>query len=230
LAQLSRLPGGSSQYRPKTAVRRADALPTRLGEAGSSFDVREIKCGDSDMQDVTGLLHKVGLGDADAAAELVPLIYDELRRLAAHFMARERSDHTLQTTALVHEAYLRLVQQRYDTWNNRAHFYGAAAGIMRRILVDHARARRTAKRGGGAPHVPIENAAGLVGDQPDGLLRLDTALTRLAERSPRQVRVVELRFFAGLDVEETAEALAVSPKTVKRDWSVARAWLLRELR
>lgn len=182
------------------------------------------------MQDVTGLLHKIARGDADAAAELVPLIYDELRRLAAHFMARERPDHTLQTTALVHEAYLRLVEQRYDTWNNRAHFYGAAAGIMRRILVDHARARRTAKRGGNAHHVPLEDAAGLVRDQPEELLRLDVALTRLAERSARQVRVVELRFFVGLDVEETAEALAVSPKTVKRDWSVARAWLLRELR
>src|SRR5687768_16172017 len=182
------------------------------------------------MQDVTGLLHKIAQGDADAAADLVPLIYDELRRLAAHFMARERHDHTLQTTALVHEAYLRLVEQRYDTWNNRAHFYGAAAGIMRRILVDHARARRTEKRGGGAPHGPLEDAAGLVGDQPEELIHLDAALTRLAERSPRQVRVVELRFFVGLDVEETAEALAVSPKTVKRDWSVARAWLLRELR
>lgn len=182
------------------------------------------------MQDVTWLLHKIADGDAEAAAELVPLIYDELHRLAAHFMARERPDHTLQTTALVHEAYLRLVQQRYDTWNNRAHFYGAAAGIMRRVLVDHARARHTAKRGGHAYHLPLEDAAGLVGDRPDGLLHFDAALTRLAQRSPRQARVVELRFFAGLDVDETAEALAVSPKTVKRDWSVARAWLLRELR
>jgi RNA polymerase sigma factor (TIGR02999 family) len=182
------------------------------------------------MSDVTGLLQQIADGDADAAAELVPLIYDELHKLAAHFMARERPDHTLQTTALVHEAYLRLVQQRSATWNNRAHFYGAAAGIMRRILVDHARARHTAKRGGRAYHVPLEDAEGLVGDRQDGLLRFDSALTRLAERSPRQVRVVELRFFAGLDVEETAEVLAVSVKTVKRDWSIARAWLLRELR
>jgi RNA polymerase sigma-70 factor, ECF subfamily len=182
------------------------------------------------MQDVTALLHKIGQGDADAATELVPLIYDELRKLAAHFMSRERRDHTLQTTALVHEAYMRLVEQRYDTWNNRAHFYGAAAGTMRRILVDHARARRTGKRGGGAHRVPLDDAAGLVGHHPEALLRLDAALTRLADRSPRQVRVVELRFFVGLDVEETAEALAVSPKTVKRDWSVARAWLVRELR
>src|SRR3990170_707056 len=181
------------------------------------------------MQNVTGLLQKIAHGDAEAASELIPLIYGELRRIAAHFMAHERHDHTLQTTALVHEAYLRLVEQRHNNWNNRAHFYGAAAGIMRRILVDHARARRTGKRGGGAPRVPLEDAAALAGDQPEVLLRLDAALTRLAERSPRQVRVVELRFFVGLDVEETAEALAVSPKTVKRDWSVARAWLLREL-
>lgn len=181
------------------------------------------------MRDITGLLHQIADGDADAAAELVPLIYDELHKLAAYFMARERHDHTLQTTALVHEAYLRLVRQRNPTWNNRAHFYGAAAGIMRRILVDHARARHTAKRGGRADHISLQDTTGLAGDHSDRLLRLDSALTRLAERSPRQVRVVELRFFAGLDVEETAEALAVSPKTVKRDWSIARAWLLREL-
>ena len=182
------------------------------------------------MRDITGLLHQIADGNSDATAELVPLIYDELHRLAAHFMARERPDHTLQTTALVHEAYLRLVQQRNATWNNRAHFYGAAAGIMRRILVDHARARHTAKRGGRAPHVPLEDVGGLIGDRSDGLLRFDSALTRLAELSSRQARVVELRFFGGLDVDETAEVLAVSAKTVKRDWSVARAWLLRELR
>ena len=182
------------------------------------------------MRDITGLLHQIADGDGDAAAELVPLIYGELHKLASHFMARERPDHTLQTTALVHEAYLRLVQQRNAAWDNRAHFYGAAAGIMRRILVDHARARHTAKRGGRANHIPLEDTTGLAGDCSDGLLRLDSALTRLGERSPRQVRVVELRFFAGLDVEETAEVLAVSPKTVKRDWSIARAWLLRELR
>jgi RNA polymerase sigma-70 factor, ECF subfamily len=182
------------------------------------------------MQDVTALLRKAAAGDASVAAELVPLVYDELRRLAAHLMARERPGHTLQTTALVHEAYLRLAQQRHAGWNSRAHFYGAAAGIMRRILVDHARARRTVKRGGDAPRVPLEDATSWLDEQPDDLLRLDAALTRLGERSPRQVRVVELRFFAGLDVEETAEALAVSSKTVKRDWSVARAWLHRELR
>jgi RNA polymerase sigma factor (TIGR02999 family) len=182
------------------------------------------------MQEVTALLRKITAGDSSAAAEVVPLIYDELRRLAAHFMARERPDHTLQATALVHEAYLRLVDQRQANWQNRAHFYGAAAGVMRRILVDHARARRAEKRGGDAHPAPFDESLGFSGDQTEELIGLDTALTRLAERSPRQVRIVELRFFAGLNVEETAEALAISPKTVKRDWSVARAWLHRELR
>ena len=181
------------------------------------------------MQDVTTLLRRIGGGDATAAAELVPLIYGELRRLAAHLMARERPGHTLQTTALVHEAYVRLVEQRFDSWNNRAHFYGAAAGIMRRILVDYARARHSVKRGGHVHRVPLDDTVAWSAEQFDELLRIDAALKRLAERSPRQVQVVELRFFAGLDVEETAEALAISPKTVKRDWSVARAWLHREL-
>jgi RNA polymerase sigma factor (TIGR02999 family) len=182
------------------------------------------------MRDITALLHRVREGDRTAAGEVVPLIYEELRRLAVHFMARERPDHTLQTTALVHEAYLRLVgDQRQASWNNRAHFYGAAAGVMRRILVDHARARRADKRGGGARQVPLEDALGSATEHPEEILRLDMALTRLASRSPRQVRVVELRFFGGLSVEETAAALAVSPKTVKRDWHVARAWLHREL-
>ena len=181
------------------------------------------------MQDVTGLLRKIAEGDADAAAEVVPLIYGELRKLAAHLMARERPGHTLQTTALVHEAYLRLVDQRRTDWKNRAYFYGAAASVMRRILVDHARAKHTAKRGGHPDWVPIEAEPAAWGGQPDELIRLDSALTRLSQQSPRQVRIVELRFFAGLNVEETAEALAISPKTVKRDWSVARAWLHREL-
>lgn len=182
------------------------------------------------MPDVTTLLHRLAGGDASAAEEVVPLIYRELRQLAAHYMARERRDHTLQTTALVHEAYLRLVDQRQANWKNRAHFYGAAAGIMRRILVDRARARRADKRGGDAHRVELDETFASSGEHPDEIIRLDTALTRLAERSPRQVRIVELRFFAGLSVEETAEALAVSPKTVKRDWTVARAWLHRELR
>lgn len=182
------------------------------------------------MQEVTNLLRRMSAGDCDAAVEVVPLIYDELRRLAAHFMAHERPDHTLQATALVHEAYLRLVDQKQADWQSRAHFYGAAAGVMRRILVDHARARRAQKRGGDAPHVPLDECPAFSGAHSEELVALDAALRRLAERSPRQVRIVELRFFAGLNVEETAHVLAVSAKTVKRDWSMARAWLYRELR
>ena len=182
------------------------------------------------MREVTALLRRLSTGDHSAAAEVLPLIYDELRQLAGHFMARERPGHTLQATALVHEAYLRLVDQDQADWKNRAHFYGAAANVMRRILVDHARARRAQKRGGETPHVALDESAGVSAEPMDELLRLDAALTRLGERSQRQVRVVELRYFAGLNVEETAEALAISPKTVKRDWSLARAWLHRELR
>ncbi len=179
---------------------------------------------------VTALLGKLTAGDTSAAAEVVPLIYEELRRLAAHYMARERPGHTLQTTALVHEAYLRLVDQRQASWRNRAHFYGAAAQVMRRILVDRARARQAEKRGGDAPHLSLDEALTFSDEQAEELVRLDEALARLAQIDPRQSRVIELRFFAGLGVEEAAEAMGISPKTVKRDWSVARAWLHRELR
>jgi len=183
----------------------------------------------SEAAQVTALLGKLTAGDAGAAAEVIPLIYEDLRRLASHYMARERPGHTLQTTALVHEAYLRLVDQRQATWRNRAHFYGAAAQVMRRILVDHARARSAEKRGGDAPHLSLEEALTFSDDQSEELVRLDEALGRLAKLDDRQSRVVELRFFAGLSVEEAAEAMGISPKTVKRDWSVARAWLHREL-
>lgn len=196
-----------------------DALSTHDG--GSAIEA---------MQDVTALLRRFSTGDSDAAAEVLPLIYDELRRLAAHFMARERPGHTLQATGLVHEAYLRLVDQQQADWKNRAHFYGAAAGVMRRILVDYARAHRARKRGGDSPRVALDESAGLSAEPLEELIHIDAALTRLAERSRRQVQIVELRYFAGLNVEETAEALAISSKTVKRDWSLARAWLHRELR
>jgi RNA polymerase sigma factor (TIGR02999 family) len=182
------------------------------------------------MQDVTALLRRLSTGDSNAAAEVLPLIYEELRRLAAHHMARERPGHTLQATALVHEAYLRLVDQREADWKNRAHFYGAAARVMRRILVDHARARGAQKRGGDARRLALDETAAVSAEPLEELIHLDAALTRLAERSQRQVQIVELRYFAGLNVEETAEALAISAKTVKRDWSLARAWLHRELR
>jgi RNA polymerase sigma factor (TIGR02999 family) len=162
--------------------------------------------------------------------ELIPLVYAELRWLAHREMRRERPGHTLQTTALVNEAYLRLVESQGVRWQNRAHFIAVCAQLMRRILVDHARARGSLKRGGQTVHVPLEDAP--VGSPPpdEDLIALDEALTRLAAVDMRKSRVVELRHFGGLSVEETAEALDVSPDTVMRDWKVAKLWLLRELR
>lgn len=180
--------------------------------------------------DITRLLADVQNGRPDAAPQLIPLVYDELRRIARHQMRNERSDHTLQATALVHEAYFRLVNQRERTWENRTHFIRLAAQVMRRLLIDHARARRTAKREGGLQRVPLEDPLLVTEEQSEELLALDEALERLAEFDERQSRVVELRFFGGLTVEETAEALGIAPKTVKRDWVVARAWLHREVK
>jgi RNA polymerase sigma-70 factor (ECF subfamily) len=180
--------------------------------------------------DVTQLLAEVQNGRPDAAPQLIPLVYEELRRLARRQMRRERSDHTLQATALVHEAYFRLVKQPDRTWQNRTHFIRVAAQVMRRMLIDHARARRTAKREGGLHRVPLEEPLLMTEEQSDELLALNEALERLAQFDERQSRIVELRFFGGLTVEETAEALDISPKTVKRDWSVARAWLHREVK
>jgi RNA polymerase sigma factor (TIGR02999 family) len=181
--------------------------------------------------DVTGLLLAWGRGDQSAADRLVPAVYDELRRHAERAMRREGVEHTLQATALVHESYLRLIDQRRVEWRNRAHFFAIASTVMRRILVDHARARLTAKRGGGA--VPV-SLAGAEPATPEGtdeadLLALHEALEKLAALDPDQARLVELRYFGGLTIEETAEALSVSPATVKREWAVARAWLRREL-
>ncbi len=182
--------------------------------------------------EVTELLEQISAGKPAAAELLMPLIYDELRRIARSFMRRERCDHTLEPTALVHEAYLRLLGQNRVTWESRGHFFSMAATIMRRILVDSSRQHLRAKRGGGAPHEELLEGEIVVGTAPLSavdLLALDQALGRLAERDRRMVKVVELRFFAGLDVDETAEVLGVSSPTVKRDWSVARAWLARDL-
>jgi RNA polymerase sigma-70 factor (ECF subfamily) len=179
--------------------------------------------------DVTQLLADLQNGRPAVASQLTPLVYNELRRLARHQMRHERPDHTLQATALVHEAYLRLVNLPERTWQNRTHFIAIAAQVLRRILIDHARARRTAKREGAWHRVPLEEPLLLTDEQSDELVALDEALERLAQFDARQSRVVELRFFGGLTVEETAEALGISPKTVKRDWSVARAWLHREV-
>ncbi len=186
--------------------------------------------------DVTGLLRAWGSGDRDAGERLLPAVYAELRRRAARAMRHEGAGHTLEPTALVHEAYLHLVDQRHADWHGRAHFLGVAAHVMRRILVDHARARRRAKRGGGAVAVALsdadaEAADGLTGAAAAGVdpIDLDDALTRLAAVDPAKARLVELRYFAGLSVPEAADALGVSRATVGREWAVARGWLRREL-
>jgi RNA polymerase sigma factor (TIGR02999 family) len=168
-------------------------------------------------------------GDKEALDRLLPLVYDELRQLAASYLRRERGNHTLQPTALVHEAYFRLVDQRDAAWQNRSHFFGVAAHLMRLILVDHARARSAEKRGGDAVRVPLDDLFRAAKQNDTDVLALDEALSRLAALDAQQVRIVELRYFGGLNVEETAEALGISAATVKRDWSVARMWLRREL-
>jgi len=175
--------------------------------------------------EVTILLTHLTDGNQEGASKLVPLIYDEMRRLANRYMRRERVDHTLQTTALVHEAYLKLVEQRSVNWRGRAHFLGIAAQVMRRILIDHARGHLRRKRGGKQEVVLLDEALVFSPQKSKELIRVDDALHELAKRDPRQAKIVELRFFGGLTVEETAELLELSPKTVKRDWAVAKAWL-----
>ncbi|HEX5703526.1 MAG TPA: sigma-70 family RNA polymerase sigma factor [Pyrinomonadaceae bacterium] len=178
---------------------------------------------------VTELLHAWSDGDKAALDELLPIVHDELRRQASRYLRRERAGHTLQTTALVNEAYLRLVDQKKVQWQNRAQFFGIAAQLMRRILVDHARAKQRVKRGGGDLRVTLDEAMAIAANREIDLVTLDAALDRLAQIDEQQSKVVELRFFSGLNVEETAAALSVSPATVKRDWSVAKAWLYREI-
>ena len=180
-------------------------------------------------EEVTALLKEWSAGDRGALERLMPLVYEELRRLAASHLRAERGDHTLQPTALVHEAYLRLVGQRSVSWANRAHFYGIAAQMMRRVLVDHARRRLAAKRSPGTLYVDLGEETAAAPDRAPELLALDRALTELERLDPRQARVVELRFFAGLSVEETAEVAGVSTATVKREWRTARAFLRHEI-
>jgi RNA polymerase sigma factor (TIGR02999 family) len=168
-------------------------------------------------------------GDRDALEDLVPVVYGELHRIAARYLRHERADHTLQPTALVHEAYVKLIDQRRARWQNRAQFFGVAAQLMRRILVDHARAHVAAKRGSGVPPVTLIDAAGASPARGIDVIALDEALRRLTHLYPEQGRLVELRFFGGLTIEETGEAMGLSPATVKRQWAVARAWLLNDL-
>lgn len=182
-----------------------------------------------DAHEVTELLSALTRGDEDAGAKLIPVVYNELRRLAGSYMRRERPDHTLQATALVHEAYVKLVEQQSVNWQSRAHFFGVAAQLMRRILIDHARGYLRQKRGGEFKKVSLNDAFIFSPEQSSELLAVDESLKRLAELDERQAKVVELRFFGGLSVEETAEVLHVSPDTVKRDWRLAKLWLLHEL-
>jgi RNA polymerase sigma-70 factor, ECF subfamily len=179
--------------------------------------------------EITKLLSDWSGGDREALDKLMPIVYEELRRLAHRYMAHERAGHTLQTTALVNEAYMRLVNERGMNWQNRTHFFAVAAQIMRFILVDYARGHVRAKRGGGAEQISLSDALVVSENRITDLLILDEALTRLAEFDERKSRIAELRFFAGLTVEETAEVLSVSVETVMRDWRLAKAWLHREL-
>jgi RNA polymerase sigma-70 factor (ECF subfamily) len=178
--------------------------------------------------DVSTLLRAWSGGDQSALKRLTPIVYGELRRLSRRYLKRERTGHSLQTTALVNEAYVRLVDYKHMQWQDRAHFFAVSAQLMRRILVEHAR-RHNLKRGAGVRHVSLEEATMVGDDRAADLVALDDAMSALARRDPRKVQVVEMRFFGGLSVEETAEVLKVSAVTVMRDWSTARAWLYREL-
>jgi len=180
-------------------------------------------------KEVTQLLQQSARGDREALDQLLPLVYNELRQIADRYLRRERADHTLQATALVHEAYLRLVDQRETEWQNRAHFFGVAAQMMRRILVDYARAGQTAKRGSGGLKVSLDDVLEISEEQMDGMVALDEALTALEKLDPQKSRIVELRFFGGLSIEETAQAMGLGTATVIRQWRMAKAWLYKEV-
>ena len=181
------------------------------------------------LHEVTQLLQSWSEGNQEALDKLVPLVHAELHRLARHYMSNERPGHTLQTTELVNEAYVRLIDWKNVRWQNRAHFFGVAAQIMRRILVDFARSRASAKKGGGTQYVSLSEAMTISPERGEDLIALNDALESLAELDARKSRIVELRFFGGLSVEETAEVLKISARTVMRDWGLAQAWLYREL-
>lgn len=183
----------------------------------------------TETHEVTVLLQRLSAGSGDAPEELLPLVYDELRRLAQGYLNNERAGHTLQATALVHEAYIRLVDWKNVTWQNRAHFFAVAARLMRKILVDHARARKAEKRGGAWQRLALDEAVSFPSGRDLDLVDLDDALQALESLDRLQANIVELRFFGGLTIEETAHALSISPATVKREWTVAKAWLYREV-
>jgi RNA polymerase sigma factor (TIGR02999 family) len=192
--------------------------------AGSEDEVDELIASFSKATQET-----LAVSAAGSLADLLPLVYEELRRLAASYLRNERPDHTLQPTALVHEAYLRLLDQRTPSWQNRAHLLAISARMMRRILMNHAAARGTAKRGGGAPRLSLDLALDVLDQQEVSATAVHTALQELERLDPRQGQLVELRFFGGLNIEETAEVMGISPATVKREWNVAKLWLEREM-
>ncbi len=179
---------------------------------------------------VSRLLVDWGQGDQEAREALIPLVYDELRRLARRYLRQERPDHSLESAELVHEAYLRLVRQETPQWQNRAHFFGVAAQLMRHILVDHARKHLAAKHGAGEPRLTLDPEIALPQNREVDLVALDDALTKLASLDPPQSRIIELRFFGGLSIQDTSVVLGISPATVKREWATARAWLHREMK
>ena len=181
-------------------------------------------------QEISRILQEWGDGGQEASEKLLPLVYDELRRQAARYLRRERPGHTLQTTALIHETYLKLIDQRDVNWQNRAHFFGIAAQAMKRILLDYAKARHRDKRGGIAENLPLEEARFVLsGEKSVDLVELDEALTRLAEFDPKQAKIVDLKFFGGFSIDEIAEVLQISPATIKREWNLAKAWLHSEI-
>jgi RNA polymerase sigma factor (TIGR02999 family) len=181
------------------------------------------------QEEITLLLLKWSRGDSSALDQLIPMVYPELRRLARRYMRKENPEHTLQTSALINEAYLRLIDQRAVEWHDRSHFFAVSAQVMRHILIDHARKYSYAKRGAGAKHIALDEVSVLKQERAGEFVALDDALVGLAKIDPRKARIVELRFFGGLTVEETAEVLKLAPITVKREWRAARAWLFREL-
>ena len=185
---------------------------------------------ETNQQNITRKLQEWNRGDRSAAEELMPLVYDELRKVAARYLRRERADHTLQPTALVNEAYLKLIDISSVEWNDRAHFFAVSSNVMRRILVDHARAQATEKRGGVLQKVELTEAVSFSKEREIDLLALNDALEKLAELDERQSQIVEMRFFGGLSVEETAEVLKVSTRTIKREWAMAKAWLYQRMK
>jgi RNA polymerase sigma factor (TIGR02999 family) len=184
----------------------------------------------SKTSDITQMLSEISAGDKEAPDRLLPLVYDELRRLAHAYMKNERADHTLQATALVHEAYIQLVDWQNVSWQNRAQFFAVAAQIMRKVLVDYARGKNALKRGGGLSTIALDDGISFPSGNEVDLLSLDAALTELFSFDPQQARIVELRFFGGLTIEETASAMGISDSTVKRDWQIAKAWLHNRIR